>query len=117
MQIMWWLIASAAIAAPAPIPVGVHPQWTDYEYDTDSDWYGERTTTVEAVEILHRFPGGVRGWQYAGVIRTEEIANYETGETTTVIWWGSQDGRNGTEGCQNDAVGAILNGRAFVLVP
>lgn len=113
MHILWWLIA-AAIAAPAPVPVGVHPQWTDYEYDTEAEWYGERTTTVEAVEILHRLPGGVRGWQYVGVLRTEDVANYETGETSTVIWWGSQDGRNGVSGTQDAAVGAILNGRPWI---
>jgi hypothetical protein len=116
MHVLWWLIAAAAISGNSPTLVGINPLWTATGYDDEAESYTEQTVTVEAVEIAHDLPGGVRGWQYVGVIHTEEIARYDTGETTRTIWWGNEQGQSGVANGQSEAVSGILGGKPFRLL-
>jgi len=116
MYVVWWIVASAAISANSATPVGINPLWTATDYDYEAESYTEQTVTVEAVEIAHDLPGGVRGWQFVGVIRTEEIARYDTGETTRTIWWGNEQGKSGEANGQSEAISSILGGKPFRLL-
>ena len=111
------LIAMVTQAVQADVRIGLRPifRHSDYGYE-DGDWYGERQVYVQTVEIFHSLPGNVTGWQYVGVIRTEENANYETGNTDKAIWWGSLNS-NGDAKTEEEAVVEIMRCSGYKQVP
>ena len=105
------LFAMVVQVAHAEVRIELRPIFHHYDYGYEGNmdgWYGERQTFVQTVEIRHRLPGRVIGWQYMGVIRIEELTDYETQGIDRNVWWGCRRGSNGLAESEEDAMIKIM---------
>ena len=108
------LIAFAAGIAK-PTEIGIKPLWELYDYDYEPDGYGERMTCLDMVEIHSDLGNGISGWQYIGVIRTEETISYNSDDHSVVIFWANRHGHSGEAASRAAALRGIMAGKPYIV--